>query len=343
MEQDSDMSNLMWKPSAGVTIGPLPPIDPELVPALRAAKELLPDPHSENFISSLRDFAGQGRLTDGDLSRGGAFEFEEVTVPGLASDPPVSLLVCRPTATPGPYAVSYYIHGGGMICGEPRMAEITSYLERAKELQIAVVAVDYRLAPEHPYPAPVNDCYAGLRWLADNARQLNIDAGRIILGGTSAGGGLAAAVALMARDVGGPDVIGQMLLSPMLDDRCDSPSVIQGEGLDVWDRSANLVGWGALLGDHRGTTTVAQYAAPARATDLSGLPPAFIDVGGSEIYRDEAVAYASKIWLCGGQVELHVWGGGFHGFDVVASDAAISQSARSVRVPWMRRILGDVA
>ena len=130
-------------------------------------------------------------------------------------------------------------------------------------------------------------------------------------------------------------------MCPMLDDRNDTPSSLQMVGRGVWDRISNNTGWTALLGEQRGGPDVSPYAAPARATDLSGLPPAFIDVGSAETFRDEDVAYASRIWQAGGQAELHVWPGGFHGFDVVAPHAAVSRDAKAARIRWLRRLLGS--
>ena len=130
-----------------------------------------------------------------------------------------------------------------------------------------------------------------------------------------------------------------MLLCPMLDDRNETPSSHQMAGLGIWDRGANEVGWTALLGAARGGPDVSPYAAPARATDLSGLPPAFIDVGSAETFRDEDVAYASRIWQAGGDAELHVWPGGFHGFAGMVPDAAISKAAMAAQLAWLRRLL----
>lgn len=186
---------------------------------------------------------------------------------------------------------------------------------------------------------PAEDCYTGLEWTAKNAAELGIDAGRIIVGGVSAGGGLAAAVTLMARDRGGPALHGQLLICPMLDDRNDTPSAIQMAGLGVWDHTANNTGWTALLGEARGGPDVSPYASPARETDLSGLPPTFIDCGSAETFRDEDVDYAVRIWRAGGTAELHVWPGGFHGFDSFAPQAAVSQDAKAARVKWLRRLL----
>lgn len=144
-----------------------------------------------------------------------------------------------------------------------------------------------------------------------------------------------------ARDRAGPRAIGQVLMCPMLDDRNDTPSAHQMAGLGVWDRTSNDTGWSALLGAARGTADVSPYAAPARADDLSGLPPAFIDVGSAETFRDEDVAHASRIRQAGGSAELHVWPGGFHGFDGLVPQAALSRDARAARLRWLRRLLGE--
>jgi acetyl esterase/lipase len=178
--------------------------------------------------------------------------------------------------------------------------------------------------------------------LTENFRHVALagfDPARIIVAGGSAGGGLAAALALMVRDQGGPALLGQMLIYPMLDDRNDTPSSLQMAGLGVWDHQANQTGWAALLGEAVGGPDVSPYAAPARAEDLSGLPPAYIDVGTAETFRDEDVAYASRMWQAGGVAELHVWPGGFHGFDMMVPTAAVSQDARAARLRWLHRIL----
>jgi acetyl esterase/lipase len=319
-----------------------PPFDPELAAALAVMGDQAPTTLLPEWISMARE-AGDGPFelpTNEALSRDGAFEVEERAVPGPEGAPDISLLICRPTGAPGPRPVVYHTHGGGMVLGNNRLGmDVT--MDWAAELGLVVVSVEYRLAPEHPHPAPVEDCYAGLLWTAEHAKEIGGDPDRIILAGGSAGGGLTAAIALLARDQKGPRAIGQVLLCPMLDDRNDTPSAHQMAGIGIWDRTANETGWAALLGDARGTADVSPYAAPARADDLSGLPPAFIDVGSAETFRDEDVAYASRIWQAGGQAELHVWPGGFHAFDGLAPQAALSQDARAARLRWLRRLLGD--
>ncbi|MGC9669682.1 alpha/beta hydrolase [Planosporangium sp. 12N6] len=315
-----------------------PPFDPQLDAPLHDILAGLPSMTADQ-IGFRRERSAAARMTDDQIRRDGAFDLEELSVPGPSSAPGISLLVCRPTATAGPYPVIYHIHGGGMVAGTNRSRELDGDLDRAQELGWAVVAVEYRLAPEHPAPAGLEDCYAGLSWIAEHGPGRGLDPARVVVSGNSAGGGLAAGVSLLARDRGGPRLLGQMLQCPMLDDRCESPSARQMDGVGLWDRTSNLTGWTALLGERRGTEDVSPYVAPARATDLSGLAPMFIDVGSVEALRDEAVAYAGRVWQAGGQAELHVWSGAFHSFDEWVPDAIVSRAARRARVDWLRRLL----
>ncbi|WBC15464.1 alpha/beta hydrolase [Micromonospora sp. WMMA1998] len=317
-----------------------PPFDPELAGPLAEILSELPMPLTADLVADRRRRSRAGRLTDAQIRRDGAFEIEERTVPGPAGAPDVPLLICRPTNASAPVAVVYHTHGGGMVAGSHRSTELAGELDRAQALGLAVVSVDYRLAPEHPDPAPVEDCYAGLRWLADHAGPLGLDPDRIVLSGNSAGGALAAGLALLSRDRGGPRPRGQLLQFPMLDDRCISDSCRQLSRVGLWDGLSNRAGWTALLGARRGTASVSCYAAPARATDLSGLPPAYLEVGSVEALRDEGIAYASRIWQAGGQAELHVWSGAFHSFDEWVPTATVSRSAHQARVGWLTRVLG---
>ncbi|MFG2143040.1 alpha/beta hydrolase [Streptomyces sp. NPDC048696] len=287
-----------------------------------------------------RDAAGRPRPTVEDLRADGLFAVEELRAPGAPGEPDVTLVSARPAGVAGPLPLLYYLHGGGMITGNAWSVLPRLLREWALPLPLAVISVEYRLAPYARYPAPVEDCYAGLVWAVDHARELGLDADRVIVGGKSAGGGLAAALALLTRDRGGPTPIGQLLLSPMLDDRGDTFSSHQMAGHDTWDRTSNATAWQALLGDRYGAEDLPPYAAPARATHLSGLPPVYIEVGSAETFRDEAVAYANAVWQAGGEAELHVWPGACHGFDTLAPRACLSQDARDARSRWLRRLLG---
>ncbi len=233
----------------------------------------------------------------------------------------------------------YFIHGGGMIAGD-RFGGIDQLLEWVERGDVVAVTVEYRLAPEHPDPAPASDCYQGFVWTARHAERLGIDPGRILLWGVSAGGGLAAGVALMSRDRSGPAAAGQLLDCPMLDDRGDRPSMRRFADAPVWPRVSNDTAWGALLGARRGTDDVSPYAAPGRATELHGLPPAFVSVGSAEIFRDEAIAYAQSLSAAGCAVELHVWSGGFHNFERYAPTSRPARAARTARESWVGRLLG---
>jgi acetyl esterase/lipase len=319
-------------------IGPPPPYDPECG-AVLAGLPPFPPLTAETIVhmrQGVTEFMPQP--TNEDLSRGGAFTVEELVVPGPERAPDISLIVCRPADSVGPVPVLYHTHGGGMIIGTARDGLVEA-LDLAAPLGAAVVSVEYRLAPETPHPGPIEDCYAGLAWTADNSAELGIDPDRIVLIGGSAGGGLAAALGLLARDRRGPALFGQLLMYPMLDDRNDTGSAQQMAVGRTWNRSDNEVGWTALLGAARGGPDVSPYAAPARAEDLSGLPPTFIEVGSADTFRDEDVDYAARIWQAGGVAELHVWPGGFHGYEGMAPHAKISKATVAARADWLRRLL----
>ncbi|SNT53727.1 Acetyl esterase/lipase [Actinacidiphila glaucinigra] len=328
--------------SLSAPLGPPPPFDPALAPALHEINKILPPDAFTDFAFVERTRRGAiGSSTPAPeeaFTKGGTYAVEERTVPGPQGAPDISLLICLPTAASAPTPVLYHIHGGGMMTGNMR-DQVPEWLDLMQEFNAAVVSVEYRLAPETKHPGPVEDCYAGLLWTAEHAVELGIDPERIIVAGTSAGGGLAAALALMARDRGGPALSAQMLLCPMLDDRNNTPSARQLTGLGIWDQASNHSAWTALLGDAQGGDDVSPYAAPARATNLSALPPAFVDVGSAETFRDEVITYATRLWHAGGSAELHVWPGGFHGFDTVVPQAALSQDAVAARIRWLRRSL----
>lgn len=318
-----------------------PPFDRELGCALAALGDAVREPFTPGNLAARqeRDAAVRSRPTARDLADGGRFEVDELRVPGPPGGPDVTLVSARPAATTGPLPVLYYMHGGGMIMGNAWSVLPRLLREWALPLGLAVVSVEYRLAPRAQYPGPLEDCYAGFLWTAGHADRLGINPDRILVGGKSAGGGLAAALALLTRDRRGPAPIGQLLLCPMLDDRDDTFSGRQMAGVDLWDRTSNATAWRAALGERYGAADLPPYAAPARATDLSALPPAYIEVGSAETFRDEDVAYANAIWQAGGQAELHVWPGAFHGFDTLAPEAALSRDAREARLRWLRRIL----
>ncbi|MEU4097558.1 alpha/beta hydrolase [Streptomyces sp. NPDC026673] len=276
------------------------------------------------------------------LLEGRAVERREVVVPG-PDGARIALSVFAPAGTgPGSGAPCvYWMHGGGMVMGD-RFSQIDIPLEWLDRFGAVVVSVDYRLAPEATGTTAAEDCHRGLLWVADHAGELGVDPERIVIAGASAGGGLTAAVALMARDRGTPSVAAQVLICPMLDHRGVTASSRQFSGEPgVWTRESNAFAWRSLLGDLP-EDAVPAYVSPALAGDLSGLPAAYVDAGSAEVFRDEAVAYATRIWEAGGQAELHVWAGGFHGFDALFPGAALSASARRARGDWLGRILAPV-
>jgi acetyl esterase/lipase len=314
---------------------PHPIYDPELA-ALLAEQPDQPHTITPEMIEAER--AGRVVATPEEMIGGRDLTHREVTVPGYEGfELTLSIFARADHVGQGPGI--YHIHGGGMIFGE-RFGGLLHPLEWVDQFNAVCVSVEYRLAPEYPDPYPTEDCYAGLTWTVEHAVELGIDPARLLIEGGSAGGGLSAGVALLARDRQGPALAGQVLICPMLDDRDQSLSASQYPDWGPWDRGSNRTGWGAYLSGRAGSDDVSIYAAPARATDLSGLPPAFIDVGSAEVFRDQDVAYAAQIWADGGDAELHVWPGGFHGFDGQFPEARLSQIARSVRTDWVARHLG---
>lgn len=314
-----------------------PPFDPAIERELHARNDVV-TALTPDEIPALR--ARVVRPTNEEMTQHGAFALTVHQLP--ASDGySLTMVVLRPTDADTAVPVLYHVHGGGLVVGTP-YEDLPAMAALAREAGCAVASIGYRLAPEHPYPTPLEDVYTGLTWLTEQATLLGLDPQRIIIGGPSAGGGLAAAAALLARDRGGPALLGQLLVYPMLDDRNDSASAHQMAGIGAWDRTANETGWSAYLGAaylEAERADVPSYAAPARATDLSRLPPMFLDVGSAETFRDEIIAYADLAWRCGGDAELHVWPGGVHGFDALAPEAALSLDARAARVKWLRRLL----
>lgn len=250
-----------------------------------------------------------------------------VAVPGPHGAPPVMLRIFRPpthAANPGP--AIYEIHGGGFVMGCAAMSDAAN-ARRAIEHSCVVVAVDYRLAPETPFPGPVEDCHAGLVWLAENAPHLNVDPARIVIIGDSAGGGLAAALAILVRDRGVLAPAGLFLTYPMLDCRTggpDDPHANPTTGEFRWNRASNRFGWAAMRGEGGIAAERMAHFSPALATDLSGLPPTFIVVGALDLFLDEDMAFAAALLRAGVPTELHVYPGAFHGFDLV-QNAAIAR------------------
>ena len=259
-------------------------------------------------------------------------------VPGSEGAPDVRVLLYQPVKTAQPTAGLLWLHGGGYISGSVD-AEDIPVRQMAAELGCVVVSVDYRLAPETPYPGSLEDCYAALTWLYTHAAEVGVDRERLAVAGSSAGGGLAAALALLARDRGEIPLAFQCLNAPMLDDRtvkADPPHPYTGEF--IWTQEANRFSWTSLLGQEPGSEGVSPYAAAARAENLAGLPPTFIGVGALDLFLEENLAYARRLIRAGVPTELHVYPGTFHGYQLVPN-AQVTQAAQRDRMSALRRAL----
>lgn len=324
----------------------LPPVpfDPELLPALEAMAVAGSANLNPQALAAARAGApGPSSPTAAEAVAGRAVTAEETTIPGPEGAPDLEISIFRPRDLPAGAATGRGIivnfHGGGMIVGH-RSWEHGRVVDLVDWHGLIGVNVEYRLAPEHPYPAGVEDNYAATVWVSEHAAELGGDPERIIVMGGSAGGGFAAAVSLMARDRQGPGLAGQLLLCPMLDNANDSVAARQFDGIGTWQLESNRFAWTCVLGEDLAFSTAAPaYAAPARASDLSGLPPAFIEVGAAEMFRDEDCDYAQRIWATGGDAELHVWSGACHGFDMYAPDSQVTRAALSARDSWFSRVL----
>jgi len=256
--------------------------------------------------------------------------------PGPGGD--LAVRVYTPKNSPAPAPGIVYIHGGGMIMGGLDGEDGTCQM-MADRLGAVIASVDYRKAPEHPYPAAPEDCYAAATWVVDNAEQLGVDPGNIGIYGQSAGGGLTIAVALMARDRGGPRFAYMAPIYPMIDDRNTSESSLMVTDVGIWDRAGSLEAWGWYLGGKEAD----QYAAPARAEDVRGLPPAFIDVGELDMFRDEDIEFAKRLGEAHVPVEFHLWPGAYHASEVFAPEAALSVRIWDTRIAGISRLIAHAS
>lgn len=263
---------------------------------------------------------------------------KDVRVPGPSGAPPVRVRLYQPRAVRGPTPALLWIHGGGYILGRPEMDEPLC-VEFARELGILIASVDYRLAPAHPFPAPLEDCYAALRWLFEQAETLGLRADRIAIGGASAGGGLTAALAQLAHDRQEVRPHFQLLVYPMLDDRTTKRTDIDGTNHRAWNQGSNVFGWRSYLGREPGGTEAPTHAVPARREDLSGLPPAWLGVGTCDLFHDEDLVYAKRLEAAGVPCEVVLVPGAFHGFDSLNRDAGVSRDFRGTFTAALRRAL----
>lgn len=259
-------------------------------------------------------------------------------IPGPKGDPDVFVRVYQPTDRPATLPALLWIHGGGYVLGSVERDDLLAK-HLARIGQCVVASVEYRLAPEHPFPAPVEDCYAALKWLAANTKELGVNKSRIAIGGASAGGGLAAGLALLTRDRAEVELAFQLLIYPMIDDCNIAPASATTPDTYVWTRENNLMGWRAYLGREPGSKDVSPYAAAFRATDLKGLAPAYIPVGDLDLFLDENITYAQRLLAAGVPTELHVYQGAFHGFNGFVPGAEVSRRFNGDRDNALKRML----
>jgi acetyl esterase/lipase len=260
---------------------------------------------------------------------------EDRVIPGPAGNPDLAVRIYRPANATGPLPGILFLHGGGMVMGTLDTDHLTAVM-LCETIGALIVSVDYRLAPENPAPAAIEDCYAGLQWMAEHADELGytpID--RLAVYGGSAGGGLAIATALVSRDRGGPAIRFLMAPYPQIDDRNETQSSQVIVDIGIWDRAGNIEAWEWYLGGNPAD----QYSAPTRAIDLTGLPPTFIDVGDQDMFMDEDLEFAHRLKDAHVPVELHVYPGAYHASEVFAPTAELSQRIWAARIAALKTAL----
>lgn len=295
-------------------------VDPELLPVLAAAPDMGVSAEKLPGARATIAMMTQMGLEQADPR----VSTSEHLAPGHNGGPPVRIVLYKPDGLPENAPVVLQIHGGGFLFGS---AELGDPRNRAMALEVgcAVASVDYRLAPESPFPAGLDDCYAALVWLSSNAAALGLDPARIALRGESAGGGLAAGLAIMARDLGGPAICFQLLVYPMIDDRTVHAPDNPYTGQLIWDRASNRYAWDSWLGMPAGSSEVPPLAAPARVTDLSGLPPCCLTTAALDLFAGENLHYALRLIRAGVPTETYLAPGAFHGFDAMVPEAEVSR------------------
>lgn len=303
-------------------------LDPEIAAALAGMPTF--DGFAFDDLPALR---AQREAMVAQLPLSDAVERRDLTVPGPAGAPDVVIRVHRPKEAAGLLPALYHMHGGGYVFGSRAMDDLR-FDRWCPALGCVGISVEYRLAPETPYPGPLEDCYAALHWVIDHAPELGIDRDRLGIGGASAGGGLAAGLALLVRDRAEFQIAFQLLIYPMIDDRMATPS--SSWEVPVWTPRSNQAGWRAYLGPRFGRE-VPPYAAAARATDLAGLPPAYLMVGALDGFLDEDVDYAVRLARAGVPTDLRVYAGAPHGFDGLTPGTRLARLARRDMEEWLGR------
>ena len=309
-------------------------VDPELLPLLEAFPTV---DLSLEMLPAMRSRPARFTIDPADLAR---TDLTVREIPGPAGAPDVKVFHYRPKDASGPLPCILHFHGGGYVGGDAAGQEAV-HRPLAADLGCAILSVNYRLAPETRFPGAIEDCYAALAWLAAHAGELGVDATRIGVMGESAGGGLAAALALLARDRGEYPLAFQHLIYPMIDDRtCVTDDAHPYVGEFVWTPHNNRFGWSCLLGAEPGGPDVSPYAAAARAEDLRGLPPTFIATGALDLFLEEDLDYARRLTRAGAPTELHVYPGAFHGFQWAVSSGVARAAARDARDALRRALKG---
>lgn len=311
-------------------------LDPELIEPLKGLMEA-----TGGF--DLSDIQATRAMVDGMVGAINAeapptpgIEIKNRVVPSHEGGVEVPIRIYRPANASSPLPALLWMHPGGYVIGSIEMDELMAR-QLASDVGCAIVSVNYRLAPEHPYPAALDDCYGVLQWLGEQAAGLGIDPTRIAIGGASAGGGLAAGLALLARDRGGIMPMFQYLIYPAIDDsNIEAASDTVPENL-FWSRKNTRIGWNAYLDGKESSLEVPEYAAAIRARDVSGLPDAFIGVGTADMFLDENIEYAERLSASGAEVEIRVYPGAFHAFDGFAPMARVSQAFVADRINALRR------
>jgi acetyl esterase/lipase len=309
-------------------------IDPESEAGLVAFLEFVPGGFGAIPDLDTRRATLEAVLAAEPLPENPRVRIDDRIVAGPADNPDLRVRIYEPTESASDRPGIVMIHGGGMIMGTVEGEDFTASA-LCESLGAVVISIDYRLAPENPHPAPVEDCYAAWTWVTANASDLRIDPDRISLYGESAGGGLALGTSLLIRDRGAARPTFVAAIYPMIDESNSTASSHEVLDVGVWDRATNVEAWEWYLGD----SDVDQYAAPARAEDLSGLPPVFMDVGTVDLFRDETIALAQRLLAAGVPCELHVYPGAYHGSEFFAAAAPLSQRIVSERHAALRRAL----
>lgn len=319
-------------------------VDPDLIPGLERLKALVGDglDVAKDLGASRVNSNARDETLIKALQIPDTISQDQLVCPAEGEQPSVEMRVMYPRETKAPMPLFYWMHGGGYVLGTAKQGDLFT-LTAAQQLGCFAASVDYRLAPEAAYPEPLEDCYRGLKYLLDHAAEFNIDPTRVIIGGVSAGGGLAAGLGLLVRDRAEMSLLGQVLLYPMIDDRNVAPASDTLRDTLVWSRKANAFGWQSYLGDAFGNEDVPIYAAPARAEDLSGLPPTYMPVGDLDLFLQENIDYAQKLTRAGVPIHFHIYPGAFHGFNGFAAEAPVSQHCNAEIFSFIGKLLSEAA